>query len=270
MHVTGLFVYPIKSCGGVSLQQAEVTRSGLRHDRRLMVVDAEGRFLSQRTHPRLGRVTTQLEPGGVRARSPEGELFVPFHFADAAAEARPVQVWRDNLDAVTHAEGSQFFRDVLALPDVSLVALPPGGERVVDPRFGQAEDRVTFADAYPLLLMGDASVRDLAERAGVPLDMRRFRPNMTFEGAPYVEDRMAAFVAGELPFRGVKRCDRCVLTTLDPDTQARGPEPLRTLAAYRRGADGKVYLGMNIIPDREGVLRVGDPLTSVLEQEPNP
>ena len=270
MRVTGLFVYPIKSCGGVTLQEAEVTRSGLRHDRRLMVVDANGGFLSQRTHPLLGRVSTRLEANGVRAQSPEGELFVPFSVAEEADSARPVQVWRDALEGVAHREGSQFFRDVLQLPDVSLVALPHGGERVVDPKFGQADDRVTFADAYPLLLMGDASVRDLEARAGVALDMRRFRPNVTFEGAPYIEDRMAEFRAGGLPFRGVKRCDRCVLTTLDPDTQARGHEPLRTLAGYRRGADGKVYLSMNIIPDAEGTLRVGDLLTDVVEREPNP
>ncbi len=270
MRITGLFVYPIKSCGGVSLPEAQVTRSGLLHDRRLMVVDAEGRFLTQRTHPRLGRVTTKLEATGVRARAPEGELFVPFDLGREADETRAVQVWRDSLLGLTHPEGSRFFRDLLELPGVSLVALPHGGERVVDQAFGQPGDRVTFADAYPLLLMGDASVRDLEARAGVALDMRRFRPNVTLDGPPYVEDRMTEFRAGDLSFRGVKRCDRCVLTTLDPDTQERGHEPLRTLAGYRRGEGGKVYLGMNVIPDAEGQLRVGDPITSVVEREPNP
>jgi uncharacterized protein len=270
MRITGLFVYPIKSCGGVSLHEARVTRSGLLHDRRLMVVDADGRFLSQRTHPRLGRVSTWLEADGVRARSPEGEVFVPFDVASEADQERPVQVWRDSLVGVTHLDGSRFFRDVLQLSDVSLVALPRGGERVVDPAFGQPGDRVTFADAYPLLLMGDASVQDLEARAGVALDMRRFRPNVTMHATPYIEDRMAQFTAGDVRFRGVKRCDRCVLTTLDPDTQARGPEPLRTLAGYRRGDDGKVYLGMNIIPDAEGTLRVGDMITDVIEREPHP
>jgi uncharacterized protein YcbX len=270
MHVTGLFVYPIKSCGGVSLPAAEVTRAGLRHDRRLMVVDGNGQFLSQRTHPRLGRVSTRLEAAGVRALSPEGELFVPFDFAAAGGLMRPVQVWRDSLSGVPHREGTHFFREVLELPDVSLVALPEDGERVVDPRFGQALDRVGFADAYPVLLMGDSSVRDLEARTGTSLDMRRFRPNVTFEGAPYAEDRMAEFRAGGLPFRGVKRCDRCVLTTLHPDTQERGLEPLRTLAGYRRGDDGKVYLGMNVIPDAEGTLHVGDLITDVMEREPHP
>ncbi|MBK6810219.1 MAG: MOSC domain-containing protein [Sandaracinaceae bacterium] len=270
MRVTGLFVYPIKSCGGVSLPAAEVTRAGLRHDRRLMVVDGHGHFLSQRTHPRLGRVSTRLEATGVRALSPEGELFVPFDFAAAGGSAGPVQVWRDTLSAVVHPEGTRFFREVLELPDASLVALPPGGERAVNPSFGSGDDRVGFADAYPILLMGDSSVRDLEARAGVALDMRRFRPNVTFEGAPYAEDRMAGFRAGGLHFRGVKRCDRCVLTTLHPDTQERGLEPLRTLAGYRRGDDGKVYLGMNVIPDAEGTLRVGDLITDVTEREPHP
>ncbi|MEZ4327729.1 MAG: MOSC domain-containing protein [Polyangiales bacterium] len=269
MRVTGLFVYPIKSCGGVRLEQAEVTRAGLRHDRRIMVVDGTGRFLSQRTHPRLGRVSTRLEDDGVWAEAPEGRVWVPFALDQSATRAT-VTVWNDTCEGLVHAEGTQLFREVLGLSDVQLVALPPDGERPVNPRFGQADDRVGYADAYPLLLMGDASVRDLAARAGVPLDMRRFRPNVTIEAAPYVEDRLAHFTLGDVRFRGPKRCDRCVLTTLDPDTGARGPEPLRTLAQYRRGADGKVYLGMNIIPDGPGTLRVGDTLRDVVEQEPNP
>jgi uncharacterized protein YcbX len=169
-----------------------------------------------------------------------------------------------------HDEGTQFFREVLKLRDASLVALPSQGERKVNPSFGRPDDRVGFADAYPILLMGDSSVRDLAARTGEPMDMRRFRPNMTIEGAPYIEDRMAEFRAGDVTFRGVKRCDRCVVTTLHPDTLERGPEPLRTLSQYRRGDDGQVYLGMNVIPDVEGTLRVGDILSQVVEREPHP
>ncbi|MCA9534691.1 MAG: MOSC N-terminal beta barrel domain-containing protein [Myxococcales bacterium] len=270
MRVTGLFVYPIKSCGGVRLERAAVTRAGLQHDRRMMVVDASGRFLSQRTHPRLGRVSTRLEPGGVRALAPEGEVLLPFDLAERGTGSRAVQVWSDACEGVPDDEGSRFFQEVLGLSDVSLVALRPGGERSLNPRFAQPDDRVGYADAYPLLMMGDASVRDLEGRAGVSLDMRRFRPNVTIEAAPYYEDRLAQFTLGGVRFRGPKRCDRCVLTTLDPDTQERGVEPLRTLAQYRRGADGKVYLGMNVIADGPGVLAVGDQLSDVREQEPNP
>lgn len=270
MRVTGLYVYPIKSCGGVRLERAQLTRAGLQHDRWAMVVDEQGRFLSQRTHPALGRVRTQLEPDGVRASAPEGEVFLPFTWGVEGSERRPVEIWSRDAVGVVHEPASQLFREVLGLSGASLVVLPPGGERPVNPRFGQPDDRVGFADAYPLLLLGDASVRDLEARARVTLDVRRFRPNVTMDGAAYAEDRLARFTLGGVRFRGPKRCDRCVLTTLDPDTQARGPEPLRTLARYRRGADGKVYFGMNVIPDGAGTLAVGDELTDIVEQEPNP
>ncbi len=265
MRITGLYIYPIKSCQGVSLEVAEVERAGLRHDRRLMVVDGDGRFLTQRTHPRLGSVRTALREAGVEASSSNTKVLIPYP-PEALVEGDPtleVQVWGDRVRALRHAEGSAFFAELLEIPDASLVALPSREARSLSPTYGAPEDRVGFADAFPILLLGDASVRDLGERAGQPFDMRRFRPNVTFEGPAYAEDTLARFRVGALHFRGPKRCDRCVMTTLDPDTQAGGKEPLKTLSSYRRGDDGKVYLGMNVIPASSGTLAVGQTIVAL-------
>jgi uncharacterized protein YcbX len=117
---------------------------------------------------------------------------------------------------------------------------------------------VGFADAYPFMLLSEASLADLNTRLETPLDMARFRPNIVIAGTtPYAEDGYTRVRIGEISFRGPKRCERCVITTVDPDTGLSGREPLRTLAKYRL-EDQKVWFGMNLIHDNLGLLRVGD------------
>jgi uncharacterized protein YcbX len=128
----------------------------------------------------------------------------------------------------------------------------------VNPERARPGDVVSFADGYPFLVISEASLSDLNSRLETPLVMERFRPNIVVSGVPaYAEDTFRHVRFGEVGFRAVKRCDRCSVTTIDPETGARGKEPLRTLATYRR-EDGKVWFGMNLIHDAEGTLSVGD------------
>lgn len=253
MFLSAIHVYPVKSLRGVSLREGEVKPAGFRHDRRWMVVDTEGRFVSQREEPRLALVDVAVDDGNYALSIDGGSVEIPHHQEGTRSE---VSVWGSTVAAVAHRAGGQFLSDWLGR-EVRLVHLP---EDVVRPtNRGEPSDRVSFADGYPYLLIGQSSLDSLNSRVGgEPLSMDRFRPNLVVSGSePHAEDEWERVKIGGVAFRGVKKCDRCVVTTIDPNTAKKGPEPLRTLAKYRRW-DGKVWFGMNLCPDLEGTLRLGD------------
>ncbi|MGH8827398.1 MAG: MOSC domain-containing protein [Jiangellaceae bacterium] len=271
MRLDAITVYPVKSTRGLSRQEAVVQPWGLTDDRRWMVVDAEGSLVTARKHPELlGVVATPGQPGTIRLQGSHAEPL------EVDARSRrglvPVRVWRSHLDA-THVgpQAGAWFAKLLG-QDVRLVWLDDPTRRPVDPEYGRPEDRVCFADGYPLLVANTASLRQVdawaAEDAALrdeaapgPLDMRRFRPSIVVDtDDPFAEDHWRRIRVGAVEFRAVKPCDRCVLTTIDPDTLAKGKEPLRTLARHRR-RDSKVLFGINLIPDGTGTIRVGDPVT---------
>ena len=173
-----------------------------------------------------------------------------------------IEVWKYRGPAEVHEEGSAWFSAVLGRR-ATLVHMPDDVERPLDPRYGRPGDAVSFADAYPLHLVTEESVADAAIRAGQPLEVPRFRPNVVVRGAalPFDEDDWRTVLLGASSLRYAKRCERCVMTTIDPVSLARGPEPLRSFARYRE-EDGKVLFGVYLVPEEiGGVLRVGDPVT---------
>lgn len=256
MHLSGLFVYPIKACAGVALDRARLVARGLELDRRYMLVDRSGRFVTQREAPELCRVTPQLDvdcfvlqapslPDLSIARAPEGSADVSCH------------IWGDVVSALRCEDGSRWFSRYLRR-EVELVYMPESVQRPVNPKRARPGDVVSFADAYPLLVISEASLADLNARLDAPVDMRRFRPNLVLSGCePFAEDHLTRLSIGAVALRAVKRCERCVVTTVDPDTSERNKEPLRTLAQYRL-EDGKIWFGMNLIHDSAGLLTVGD------------
>jgi uncharacterized protein YcbX len=254
VQLSEIRVHPIKSLRGVAVASARVLPAGLEHDRRWMLVDEDGRFVSQREEPRLARLGMALVDGGYRVTAEDGEaLVVP---ASHDGPRVGVSVWSSELEAVVHEEGAAFFSRALERP-LRLVHLP---DDVVRPAGSAArpEDRVSFADAYPYLLIGQGSLELLNTRVPTPLPMTRFRPNFVVTSTePHAEDRWARVRIGTVEFRGTKRCDRCVMTTVDPLTGEKGLEPLRALAGYRR-EDGKIWFGMNLVPNGVGRVRVGD------------
>lgn len=259
MRLSGLFVYPIKACAGIALQSADVVARGLADDRRYLLVDRSGTFITQRTVPSLCLVKVAFA-GEQLLISAAGKpaLLLPRSLApDASHPLRSYRVWDDAGQALEHPAGSRWFSQLLN-DEVSLLYMPDSERRQVNPRRARPGDIVSFADAYPLLLLSEASLADLNQRLDQPVEMRRFRPNLVITGCEaYAEDGFAELSIGGLTFRGVKRCERCVVTTVDPDTAQQGKEPLRTLAGYRQ-SDGKVWFGMNLIHDACGTLHVGD------------
>ncbi|HEY5375598.1 MAG TPA: MOSC N-terminal beta barrel domain-containing protein [Polyangiaceae bacterium] len=257
-HVSALYVYPIKACRGIRVAEWAVERRGFFADRRWMIVDADGNFVTQREVSRLSLVDTSVDSDLLSVSAPGfSRLILPLTHS---AEPRTVRVWEDQVSACAHREGSAWFSELLGAPH-ELVYMADTEHRPVNPARARAGDIVSFADGYPFLLISEASLEDLNARLDEPIGMERFRPNIVISGTePFAEDGYSEVWLGPISFRGAKRCDRCVVTTIDPLTGESGREPLRTLAKYRL-EDQKVWFGMNLIHDGTGVLRVGDPVT---------
>ncbi len=261
VRVTALYLYPIKGCAGIRVDRADVAARGFAGDRRWMIVDDDGKFVTQRTCPQLALVRTALADDAFTLTAPAlPALRLPARHEQGTR--REVQVWSHTGGAVVHAAGSDWVSRHLGAPH-ALVYMPDDHRRPVNPERARPGDVVSFADAYPFLLISEASLADLNGRLPTPITMTRFRPSIVVTGcSPFAEDGWAQLRIGAVGFRGVKRCDRCVVTTIDPETGVGGVEPLRTLATYRR-EDGKVWFGMNLIQDGLGALTVGDELTTL-------
>lgn len=263
MRLTGIFVYPIKACGGIALETATVVERGLADDRRYMLVDRAGEFVTQRSVARLCLVRPRFadSDASFELTAPnQRPLELPRELSGQGLDSVPYRVWSSSGSALRHPEGSRWFSEFLN-DEVSLVYMPEAERRAVNPQRARPDDIVSFADGYPMLLISEASLEELNRRLDEPLEMRRFRPNLVISGcAPHAEDGFARLQIGAVAFRGVKRCERCVVTTINPDTGEKSKEPLRTLSHYRL-EDGKVWFGMNLIHDGSGTLHVGDAVT---------
>jgi uncharacterized protein YcbX len=259
LRLTALNIYPIKSTHGIALADSEVDGFGLRYDRRWMVVDGTGQFLSQRSHARLALVVPSIQGDQLRVDAPRmPTLELPLHPSPTVTTR--VAVWDDVCSASWVGESAaEWFSDFLGC-ECGLVHMAEGTVRPADPRFAPAGSRVSFADGFPFLLISEESLADLNGRVAEPLPMNRFRPNLVVAGgAPYDEDRWTQLEIGGIRLRVVKPCGRCVVTTTDQATGERGKEPLRTLATYRKH-DGEVMFGQNVVHEGRGQLRVGDPV----------
>ena len=256
--LTHINVYPVKSLGGYSMGAATVEPRGLQYDRRWMLVNDAGRFLSQRELPRMALIATAVEADGLTLCAPGvAPLRMPIQPPGEASET--VSVWGTACQATpVGTRADEWFQDFLGFP-CRLVFMPEETRRPVNPKYSAGEGIVSFADGYPLLLLGEASLDDLNTRLEKPVPMNRFRPNLVVSGAPaFAEDGWPKVRIGSATFHGVKPCDRCGLITVDQALgEAAGPEPLRTLATYRT-KDQKVLFGQLLIPDGAGVVRVGD------------
>jgi len=268
LSLSALYCYPLKSAAGIALDRAQLEPRGLQYDRRWMVIDAENTFVSQRSEPRLARIQPHLMDTSyalptLQLRAPDMPVMdVPLI---ASGSSVPVHVWEDTVTAVTvNTEVDVWLSEVLAQP-VRLVYLPDDSHRPIDPDFTQvgAHNEVSFADGYAVLVVSEASLEDLNTRLDTPIPMNRFRPNVVVHGcAPYAEDDWTTLQAGDTRLSLVKPCGRCVVTTTDQETLERSPEPLRTLATYRKQGS-YVMFGQNAVVMQEGWLERGMPLTVI-------
>jgi len=280
LHVSRLYIYPLKSARGISVDTLALDSLGPRWDRRWMLIDEHGRFISQREVPRLSLISTALCNDRLAVSAPDRELFTVPTPGPGVPRIK-AEIWDDVVDVVPVGAGSdEWFSDAL-MTHCRLVYFPEDSIREVEQTFNPEDKLVGLADGFPLLVIGEASLRDLNERLVArqrdPLPMNRFRPNLVIEGAPpFAEDSWQNIHVGTDPGVGlsiVKPCARCAITTVDQRTGIRGKEPLATLATFRRGPDGSVFFGQNAIHDRPGTIRRGDPVhisSGTTSEEPSP
>ena len=260
VQVAGLISYPIKGCAGTPTSTAVVTPTGLVDDRAWMVVDGDGVFRSQRNEPRLAVVRPSVRDGRLVVSAPEIEDLVLDVVPDGPQRPVRVHSW-DGIGADQGDVAAEWFSEVLGEPS-RLVGLPPGHHRVSG---GEIEGLVGFADAHALLVTSLASLDGLNERilakGAEAVPMARFRPNIVIGGwpEPHTEDQVRRMTIGDVEFGYAKECVRCAVPMVDQDTGRRaGPEPIRSLAQYRRHPDGGVTFGMKAVVLRPGAVSVGD------------
>lgn len=254
MHVEKLFIHPLKSAAGIALTEAHLDERGVIDDRRWMVIEPGGQFVTARKDPMLNQVRVRCGFGGLRLSLPDGSEAL----AVAQGPSRPVEVWSDTCDALDGGDEAAALISGWLGRELRLVHMPASTRRPVDPDFAQEDDTVSFADGYPVLLATTASLDDLNARlaakspAVAAVTMRHFRPNIVVSGAqPWAEDTWRRVRIGNVTFDVPKTCSRCVMVNVDPmtgATRATRSEPLRTLATFRKDTNGRVVFGQNAIP----------------------
>ncbi len=246
VRVSALYEYPVKSCGRIRVKKAAVDRFGFSRDRRWMLVDENGVFVTQREIPRMALIRPSFRDQQLMLEAPAmPRLNVP---AGASGAPRTAIVWRDSVSVLDLGDDSARWATTFLQRSVRLVTIAPDFHRPVDPDYAIGDDYTSLADGFPFLIISEASLMDLNTRIATPLPMNRFRPNIVVSGcAPYAEDRWRRFRIGRCEFVTAKACGRCVITTTDQETGTRrGKEPLRALGRYRKQYN-QVIFGQNLI-----------------------
>ena len=263
LHLHSLHLYPLKSAAGLAVDALAIEPRGPRFDRRWLVVDAEGRFVTARAVPELVLIRAEPDGDGLRLSAP-GQPPLVVAPPSPAAPRIAVTVWKDRIEAPLADAAAHAWLSVCLQREVRLVWMDADVRRPVDPAYGRDGDEVSFADGYPLLLVSLAAVDGLNARLAAAgrsaVTMAHFRPNLVVAGTgAHAEDGWRRLRVGEVVFDAVKPCTRCVFTTVDPALGRRRDdgEPLETLKAYRRTPAG-VTFGMNLIARGTGTVRTGD------------
>jgi hypothetical protein len=267
LTLTGLHLYPVKSLGGYAVPEAAITTRGLQHDRRWLLVDERNRFLTQRQLPAMALLALAPAHNGFLISHRQRPELLPLYVPFAATPERTlfVTIWSDLAWAWRGApEADEWLTEALGRP-CRLVYMSDMVRREAEsaPEPPAESQLVSFADAAPFLLAGEAALADLNTRLADPVLMNRFRPNLVFGGGePYDDDTWERFQIGDVPFRALEGCARCVLTTIDQQTAVKSAtsDPLRTLATYRQ-TDHRTLFGQYVTSAPAGRLRVGDAIT---------
>jgi uncharacterized protein len=258
-RVTQLVIYPVKGLAGQPCETVEVLHRGFAWDRRWMLVGEDRTFLSQRQLPGMATIQARIvgEELVLLHSSSQSKIAVPIQQPDTAPKM-PVTIWKDQVEALCVPNVGQWLSEILDY-GCRLVFMPDTTRRQVNPAFARPGEIVSFADAYPILLVGGASISDLNARLTEPVPVDRFRPNIVVSSQePFEEDTWGELEIGSALLCGAKASDRCSVPTINQRTGERtGPEPIRTLSGFRRFGTG-VFLGQNLTVRRPGRLAVND------------
>ncbi|MCB0489899.1 MAG: MOSC domain-containing protein [Cyclobacteriaceae bacterium] len=252
-----IWIYPVKSLGGIRLSSAQVMEKGFQYDRRYMLMDENNMFITQRAFPLMSQFKLGNFGESFSVRF-EGDIIEIPKNPERTGEHFEATIWDDTVKvAELSKEHSQWFSEKMNLA-CKLVFFPEENDRLVDQGYATNQEHVSLADGYPFLIIGQRSLDDLNNRLSAPISMKRFRPNLVFSGGkPFAEDSWREFTIGDNRFVNLKLCARCVLTTIDPETGKQGTEPLATLAKFRR-IDNKVNFGANLVALDHNIIKEGD------------
>jgi uncharacterized protein len=255
--LSAITLYPVKSLAGISVTRWPVTKTGLQYDRKWMLVDNSGQFLSQRKLPPMALIKTTLTDNHlILSASGMEDLSLPLTPADG--DIIYSTIWDDECDAQRVSQQADQWLSSFLNQDCRMVYQPDEMIRQVDPHYGRRTDNVAFSDGFPFLIISENSLVSLNREMQLNLPMTRFRPNLVISGCPaYAEDSWREISIGAIDFRLPKPCSRCAIPTIDPDTAQTGKEPLRTLNRIRKWQNN-VYFGQNALHNQCGTLTVGD------------
>ena len=261
-----IWIYPVKSLPGISLDMAAVTEKGLEMDRRFMLTDSSGRFISLRERKDLYRFELSLQGDSILISHPNQPDTLRIHPFPSAGVETSVEIWDDKVTVIEpDTTWSSWFSRALG-DSCRLVYMPDNSGRMIKSDWHTGMDTVSFADGYAFLAVGESSLNSISSESGIEIDVRRFRPNLVVSGSPaYDEFYWDKMTIGKVLFQGLKPCERCLVTTIDPVTFESGKEPLRSLAS--RKINDKVVFGQHLSAANKGTIRLGDPVEVVSRKD---
>ncbi len=265
MVVKEIIIYPIKSLGGINTDRAIANEKGLEHDRRMMLVDSNGRFLSQRERHEMALIGAEFAENGFKfynKQNPEDSIIIP-NDPDLEKELN-VTVWDDQFSAMALSNNyNNWFKNMLNI-DAQLVKMNDLSLRYKSIKTKKKKTLVSLADGYPYLFISQSSLNDLNSRLEVDIPMNRFRPNIVFDQCEsYDEELLETFQINNCKFEMIKPCARCVITTINQKTGEKLVEPLKTLSNYKR-VGNKIFFGMNAICLDKGKIEIGDEIIPII------
>jgi len=264
MHLSDIIIYPVKSLAGIHLKESLVQKKGLQYDRRWMLLDKDGKFLTQREVPEMALIIPEINNGTLSFRHAKKDFGkIEIRINSQAGPNKKVQVWEDEVMAQSvNKEANKWFSEIFEF-NCELVRIEEDAIR--KNINGKPERNVSFADSQAFLIIGENSLADLNSRLETPILMNRLRPNFVFSGGePYVEDTWSSYKIGKVEIENVKPCGRCILTTVDQELGKKtSAEPLRTMSTYRK-VGNKILFGMlGKVANGQGeeYIKVGDGIT---------
>lgn len=253
LQLSDIYIYPIKSLGGIRLATSKLSLRGLENDRRFMLTTPEGLFLTQRRFAQMAMMRLAIDGDNLKIwhkETPDDSFTILLRPTNFKKE-QEVSIWKDNcMGSVMPAPVNQWFSEQLQT-DCQLVYMSEESLRPINPESAKPGEKVSFADGYPYLVLGQTAMDALNEKLDQPVPIDRFRANLIFTGGEaHEEDKWKGFKIGNAVFRGIKPCARCQVPNINQQTAAIEKEPNRTLATYRR-FDRKIFFGENVCWEKE-------------------
>lgn len=261
LKLESIYIYPIKSIAGISLKEAVVKERGLQYDRRWMLIDESNQMITQRNFHNMALIRMEIEDEQMvlRQSAKDSEVLkIPLQIHDGVSVN--ASVWNDQVKLIwPQLNADEWFSDLLKT-HCRLVYMPDDSPRQVDPKYVSKSMNTSLSDGYPFLLANTTSLIDVSQKSGIKPEMERFRPNLVVKTQePFEEDQWKRITIGNISFRLVKPCARCVMVTIDQNTGKAGKEPVKSMSTYRK-VDNKILFGQHAIAETFGRIRIGGEL----------